>query len=70
MFGFFRFVQEPSLITKRFCKLHVGKVGEYVVLDRINVRFGNRVDLAMGKRQHDRAVKFGVQRLNVTQGWD
>jgi len=51
-------------------KLHVDKVGECVVLDRMNVRFGNRVDLAMGKRQHDRAVKFGVQRLNVTQGWD
>lgn len=51
-------------------KLRVDKVGECVVLDRMNARFGNRVDLAMGKRQHDRAVKFGVQRLKVTQDWD
>lgn len=51
-------------------KLYVDKVGECVVLDRMNARFGNRVDLAMGKRQHDQAVKFGVKRLNVIKGWD
>jgi 3D (Asp-Asp-Asp) domain-containing protein len=51
-------------------KLYIEKVGECVVLDRMNARFGNRVDLAMGKRQHDRAVKFGVQRLSVIKGWD
>ena len=49
-------------------KLYVDKVGECVVLDRMNSRFGNRVDLAMEKRQHRQAVKFGVQRLNVRKG--
>ncbi len=51
-------------------KLYVDKVGECVVLDRMNARFGNRVDLAMEKSEYDRAVKFGVQSLNVVQGWD
>ena len=47
-------------------KLHVDKFGECIVLDKTNARFGNRVDLAMKKSEYDRAVKFGVQRLNVT----
>ncbi len=48
-------------------KLYVDKLGECVVLDKMNARFGNRVDLAMEKSEYDRAVKFGVQRLNVTK---
>jgi len=36
------------------------------VLDKMSARFGSRVDLAMKKSEHDRAVKFGVQRHNVT----
>ncbi len=48
-------------------KLYVDTVGECTVLDRMNVRFGNRVDVAMGKSEYGRAVKFGVQKLNVTK---
>ncbi len=48
-------------------KLYVEKWGECVVLDKINARFRNRVDLAMEKSEYDRAVKFGVQRLTVTK---
>lgn len=51
-------------------KLHVDKIGECIVLDRMNARFGNRVDLAMQKDQHHRAVKFGVQNLDVTKSED
>ncbi len=47
-------------------KLYVDRFGECIVLDKTNARFGNRVDLAMEKGEHDRAVKFGVQKLNVT----
>ncbi len=47
-------------------KLYVEKFGECVVLDKMNARFENRVDLAMKKSEYGRAVKFGVQRLNVT----
>ena len=32
-------------------KLYVDTVGECTVLDRMNVRFGNRVDVAMGKTE-------------------
>jgi 3D (Asp-Asp-Asp) domain-containing protein len=48
-------------------KLYVDKIGECIVLDKMKARFGNRVDLAMKKSEYDRAVKFGVQRLNVTK---
>ena len=51
-------------------KLHVDKIGECIVLDRMNARFGNRVDFAMEKGQHNRAVKFGVQRLSVIESED
>jgi 3D (Asp-Asp-Asp) domain-containing protein len=46
-------------------KLYVNKFGECIVLDKLKAGFGNRVDLAMKKSEYDRAVKFGVQRLNV-----
>jgi 3D (Asp-Asp-Asp) domain-containing protein len=48
-------------------KLYVDKIGECIVLDRINARFGGRVDFAMDKEQYHRAVKFGVQRLGVKE---
>ena len=48
-------------------KLYVDKFGECIVLDRMNARFRNRVDFAMEKNEYGRAVKFGVQRLNVVQ---
>ncbi len=46
-------------------KLYVDKFGECVVLDKMNARFGNGVDVAMKKSEHDHAVKFGVRRLRV-----
>ena len=49
-------------------KLYVEKFGQCVVLDKMNARFGNRVDLAMKKSEYGRAKKFGVQKLNVTKG--
>ena len=45
-------------------------IGVCIVLDRMNARFGSRVDLAMEKGQHKRAVKFGVQRLLVIKRED
>ncbi len=48
-------------------RLYVDKFGECIVLDRMNARFRNGVDLAMGKNEYHHAVKFGVQRLNVTK---
>ncbi len=48
-------------------KLYLDKFGECIVLDKMNPRFGNRVDLAMKKSEYDRAVKFGAQKLNVTK---
>ena len=51
-------------------RLHVDKIGECVVLDRMNTRFGGRVDFAMNKDQYHRAVKFGAQRLVVTKSED
>jgi len=38
---------------------------ECVVWDRMNSRFANRVDIAMSLEEKERAVKFGVQNLNV-----
>ncbi len=45
--------------------LRVDKVGRCIVLDRMNSRFRNGVDLAMKRGNHNLAAKFGVQRLNV-----
>lgn len=47
-------------------KLYVDTIGECIVLDRMNRRFQNRVDIAMKKSERHQAMKFGVQRLNVT----
>ena len=51
-------------------RLHVDKIGECIVLDRMNARFRSRVDFAMKQDQHHRAVKFGAQRLGVTKTED
>lgn len=37
-----------------------------VVVDRMNKRYYNRVDIAMKKEERSRAIKFGVQKLNVS----
>lgn len=46
-------------------KLYIDKIGECVVLDRMNKRFTNRVDIAMKKDEKKRAIKFGKQNLKV-----
>lgn len=38
-----------------------------VVLDRMNSRYTNRIDIAMAKNEKERAVKFGVQNLIVRE---
>ena len=46
-------------------KIYVDKFGECIVLDTMNARFGNRVDLAMESSEYGWTIRFGVQRLNV-----
>lgn len=46
-------------------RLFIEGYGECEVLDRMNSRFLNRVDIAMKKGEKDRAVRFGLQKLNV-----
>lgn len=47
-------------------KILIDKIGECVVLDRMASRFANRIDIFMDKDK-DRAVKFGIQKLAVTE---
>lgn len=46
-------------------KLEIDGYGECTVLDRMNSRFINRVDIAFKKTEKERAIKFGLQTLNV-----
>ena len=46
-------------------KLNIQGVGICTVLDRMNKRFSNRVDVAMKVTEHDRAHNFGRQNLLV-----
>lgn len=46
-------------------KLEVEGYGECTVLDRMNSRFKNRVDIAFKVTEKERALKFGIQTLNV-----
>ena len=45
--------------------LHIEGFGDYVVLDRVNPRYGHRVDIAMREDQVAQAKRFGVWRLAV-----
>jgi 3D (Asp-Asp-Asp) domain-containing protein len=47
-------------------KLYIKNYGECTVLDRMNSRFKNRVDIAMEAHEYQRAVKFGLQTLEVS----
>lgn len=47
-------------------KLYIKNYGTCIVLDRMNSRFKNRVDIAMRADEYDRAVKFGLQNLEVS----
>lgn len=45
--------------------LRIEEYGECVVLDRINRRYGHRVDIAMQEDEVDEALEFGLQRRFV-----
>jgi len=45
--------------------LNIEGYGVCIVLDRMNRRFGHRVDIAMHKDEVDRAIEFGIQRRYV-----
>lgn len=46
-------------------RLLIENYGECIVTDRMNERYRNRVDIAMPADEKERAVKFGLQNLNV-----
>lgn len=46
-------------------RLLIETLGEFVVTDRMNTRYADRVDIAMGPDEKARALNFGVQRLRV-----
>lgn len=46
--------------------LIIQNYGECKVTDRMNSRYQNRVDIAVGVDEYERAVKFGLQNLQVT----
>ena len=46
-------------------KLHIEKYGIFVVTDRTNRRYRNRVDIAMKLDEIHKAKQFGKQKLNV-----
>jgi 3D (Asp-Asp-Asp) domain-containing protein len=48
-------------------KLYVDNYGECTVLDRLNSRYTNRVDVAMQAHEKQRALNFGLQRLYVIE---
>ncbi len=45
--------------------LDIEHYGRCLVVDRMNSRYKNRVDIAMKAEEKERAVKFGLQRLKV-----
>ncbi|MCK5228853.1 MAG: 3D domain-containing protein [Desulfobulbaceae bacterium] len=45
--------------------LNIQNFGECVVTDRMNRRYRNRVDIAMKKHEKEKALVFGIQKLNV-----
>ena len=46
-------------------RLHIENFGECLVTDRMASRYADRVDIAMKADEKERAMRFGVQRLNV-----
>ena len=45
--------------------LFVENYGECLVTDRMNSRYKNRVDIAMKKDEKEKALMFGIQKINV-----
>ncbi len=48
-----------------YSELEIENYGRCVVLDRMNSRYKNRVDIAMKSNEVVRAIKFGKQNLKV-----
>jgi 3D (Asp-Asp-Asp) domain-containing protein len=46
-------------------ELLIGRYGRYVVTDRTNSRYRNRVDIAMHLNEYKKAKQFGKKKLNV-----
>lgn len=46
-------------------RLYIQNFGECVVLDRMNARYQNRIDIAMKLSEKTRAINFGTQNLGV-----
>jgi len=46
-------------------RLFIDGFGECLVTDRMNSRYQNRVDIAMMADEKQRAINFGLQKLNV-----
>ena len=46
--------------------LHIENIGECLVLDRMNAKFPDRVDLALPLDKIEEAKQFGVKNLQVT----
>jgi 3D (Asp-Asp-Asp) domain-containing protein len=47
-------------------QLHVATYGVCTVTDRMNRRYKNRVDIAMGVDEKEKALQFGLQKRRVT----
>jgi len=45
--------------------IKIAEFGVCKVTDRMNIRYKNRVDIAMKKHEKKKALKFGIQKLNV-----
>lgn len=48
-----------------YTKLYIDKFGQCEVLDRLNSRYVNRIDIGMKLDEKERALKFGLQKLAV-----
>ena len=46
-------------------RLHIQNYGECLVVDRMNSRYRNRIDIAMTADEKARAINFGLQNLRV-----
>jgi len=45
--------------------LRIEGLGDYRVIDRMNERYGQRIDIAMPLSEKKQAIKFGLKRLRV-----
>jgi len=45
--------------------IYIENYGECLILDRMNKRFSNRIDIAFAKNEYKKAKKWGIQSQNV-----